>query len=91
MEWQDLVGRTIAEVVPTRAGQPDGTIPNVVHLRFADGSAAILSCDWASHERPWLDLEGEAAIDDPWLNGGEAPAVETELAFTMAPPPPLDE
>lgn len=72
MEWQDLVGRTIVEVVPTRAGQPDGTIPNVLHLRFDDGSAAIVCVDWASHERPWLAVEETTAADDPWLSSDEA-------------------
>ena len=90
MEWQDLVGRKIVEVAPTRAGMPDATIPNVVHIRFEDGSAAIISCDWASHQRPWLDLEGEAAVDDPWLSGEDPSAVEPDFAFTAAPPPPDD-
>jgi hypothetical protein len=90
MEWQDLVGRRIVAVAPTRAGRPNGTIPNVVHIRFEDGSAAILSCDWASHERPWLGLEGEDAADDPWLNGEETPDAASELLFSAAPPPPDD-
>src|SRR3712207_7199478 len=42
MEWRDLVGRKIVEVVPTRQGKPDETIPNVLHLRFEDGTAAII-------------------------------------------------
>jgi hypothetical protein len=67
MEWRELIGRKIVAVVATRAGQADETIPNVVHLRFEDGTAAIISCDWASHERPWLSIEGEDAADNPWL------------------------
>jgi hypothetical protein len=67
MEWQDLIGRTIVAAVPTRSGKPDGTIPNVLHLRFSDGTSAIICCNYASHERPWLDIEEEAAEDDPWL------------------------
>jgi hypothetical protein len=70
MEWRELVGRTIASVRAVCAGQPDETIPDALHLRFTDGSAAIISCDWASHERPWLSLaeewpDGESSALDP--------------------------
>jgi hypothetical protein len=74
MEWRELVGRTITAVAATRAGQPDETIPNVLHLRFSDGSVALICCNWASHERPWLDLELDAEGDDPWLPEPAAPA-----------------
>jgi hypothetical protein len=65
MEWRELVGRTIVSARAARAGQPDETIPDVLHLRFTDGSAAIISCDWASHERPWLSLEEAVPGDEP--------------------------
>jgi hypothetical protein len=64
MEWRELVGRTIVSVRAARAGQPNETIPEVLHLRFEDGSAAIISCDWASHERPWLSLEEDEPGDE---------------------------
>ncbi len=66
MEWRDLVGRTIVAAVATRSGVPDETVPNVLHLRFADGTAVLICCDWVAHERPWLDLEEVPAGDDPW-------------------------
>ena len=68
MEWRELIGRKIVDVVPTRQGKPDETIPNVLHLRSEDGTAAIICVDWASHERPWLAVEAEDAADDPWLS-----------------------
>jgi hypothetical protein len=74
MKWRNLVGRTIVGVAATRAGEPDEEMPNVLHLRFADGSGAMICCDWASHERPWLDLEQVSEGDDPWMPGPEAPA-----------------
>jgi hypothetical protein len=74
MEWRDLVGRTIVAAVATRSGVPDETIPNVLHLRFSDGSTAIICCDWASHERPWLVLEEDSEGTDPWLP--EPPAAD---------------
>jgi hypothetical protein len=67
MEWRELIGRTIVGVAATRGGVPDETIPNVLHLRFADGSAVIICCDWASHERPWLSVEEDPEGNDPWL------------------------
>jgi len=67
MEWRELVGRTIVAVATTRAGAPDETVPNVLHLRFSDGGSAIICCGWASHERPWLDLEEDPEGTDPWL------------------------
>jgi hypothetical protein len=73
MEWRDLVSRTIVAVAATRAGVPDETVPNVLHLRFADGSAAIICCGWASNERPWLDLDEDPEGGDPWL-----PEIEKE-------------
>jgi hypothetical protein len=72
MEWRELIGRKIVAVVATRAGQPDETIPNVLHLGFEDGGGAIICCDWASHERPWLDLEATDVESDPWLAAEEA-------------------
>jgi hypothetical protein len=86
MEWRELVGRTIVAVVATRGGRPDETIPNVLHLRFSDGSAAIISCNWASHERPWLDLEAEPQGLDPWL-----PDLPEGEAFRRAELPEDDE
>ena len=69
MEWRELVRRTIVAVAAPRAGVPDETVPNVLHLRFADGGTAIICCEWASNERPWLDLEEDPEGGDPWLAG----------------------
>lgn len=76
MKWGDLAGRTIVAVTPTRAGMSEEDIPNVLHLRFSDGSAAIICCDWASHEMPWLSLDADVEGNDPWLP-----------EFTLADPP----